>query len=73
MNSQQKAVCIRIKDLHLMFFKHALLAILKSDDEGIAVLDSNRSWNKERTGKCHSNREEIEKRYLRIMLRYICS
>ena len=29
-----------------MFFMHALLAILRSDDEGIAVLVSNKSWRR---------------------------
>lgn len=61
MTSQQKTVCITIIDLHLMFLMQALLAILKSDGEGIAVLDSNRSWRKEeRTG----NGIQIEKRWL---------
>ena len=33
-----------IIDLHLMFFMHALLAILASVDEGMAVADSRFDW-----------------------------
>lgn len=46
MTSQQKTVCITIIDLHLMFFMHALRAILESDDEGIAELGSTRRGRK---------------------------
>ena len=35
-----------IIDLHLMFFMHALLAILASVDEGMAVADSQFDWRR---------------------------
>ena len=44
MTSQQKFACMTIIDLHLMFFMHALMAILASVDEGMAVADSQFDW-----------------------------
>ena len=38
------------KNLHLMFFMHALLAILESVDEGMAVAELKLDWRVERFG-----------------------
>ena len=39
-----------IINLHLMFFMHALLAILESVDEGMAVAELKLDWRVERFG-----------------------